>query len=145
MTRKTSGRPWGSESMLSVPIRVIQSYRIPKIGLLRHQWLSSRMLQCNMSKRAYYMLNPNDEAARRSITPHTRRSIWDLPIASSRQCPRKESVHSGTDSSPSGLVLHPPLPFNSSPSKHSTTSSASKASNLARMLQDGRQMWKKIY
>jgi ABC-type uncharacterized transport system fused permease/ATPase subunit len=55
--------------MLSVPIRVIQSYLIPKIGLLRHQWLSSRMLQCYMSKRAYYMLNPNDESSKEINNP----------------------------------------------------------------------------
>jgi putative ATP-binding cassette transporter len=39
--------------VLALPIRAIQSYLIPKLGLLWRQWLSNRLLNRYMSNRAY--------------------------------------------------------------------------------------------
>ena len=58
--------------VLALPIRAIQSYLIPKLGLLWRQWLSSRMLQRYMSNRAYYVLNPNDESSEEIDNPDQR-------------------------------------------------------------------------
>jgi putative ATP-binding cassette transporter len=58
--------------VLALPIRAIQSYLIPKLGLLWRQWLSSRMLQRYMSNRAYYILNPNDESTEEIDNPDQR-------------------------------------------------------------------------
>ncbi|MEB3321412.1 MAG: ABC transporter ATP-binding protein/permease, partial [Synechococcaceae cyanobacterium] len=58
--------------VLALPIRAIQSYLIPKLGLLWRQWLSSRLLQRYMSNRAYYVLNPNDETAEEIDNPDQR-------------------------------------------------------------------------
>lgn len=49
--------------ILALPIRAIQSYLIPKVGLMWRRWLSSRLLGRYLSNRAYYVLNPNDEDA----------------------------------------------------------------------------------
>ncbi|BEV36813.1 ABC transporter ATP-binding protein/permease [Synechococcus sp. M16CYN] len=49
--------------VLALPIRAIQSYLIPKVGLMWRQWLSSRLLNRYLANRAYYVLNPNDENA----------------------------------------------------------------------------------
>ena len=49
--------------VLALPIRAIQSYLIPKVGLMWRRWLSSRLLGRYLSNRAYYVLNPNDENA----------------------------------------------------------------------------------
>ncbi|MCP9850904.1 ABC transporter ATP-binding protein/permease [Cyanobium sp. Morenito 9A2] len=48
--------------VLALPIRAIQSYLIPKLGLLWREWLSGRLLVRYLSNRAYYVLNPNDES-----------------------------------------------------------------------------------
>ncbi len=48
--------------VLALPIRAIQSYLIPKLGLLWREWLSGRLLTRYLSNRAYYVLNPNDES-----------------------------------------------------------------------------------
>jgi len=58
--------------VLALPIRAIQSYLIPKLGLLWRQWLSSRMLQRYLSNRAYYILNPNDETTEEIDNPDQR-------------------------------------------------------------------------
>jgi vitamin B12/bleomycin/antimicrobial peptide transport system ATP-binding/permease protein len=58
--------------VLALPIRAIQSYLIPKLGLLWRQWLSSRLLQRYMSNRAYYELNPNDESIEEIDNPDQR-------------------------------------------------------------------------
>nr|YP_002049298.1 ATPase [Paulinella chromatophora]ACB43088.1 ATPase [Paulinella chromatophora] len=47
--------------LVALPIRAIQSYLIPKLGLLWRQWLSHRLLTRYLSNRAYYLLNPNEE------------------------------------------------------------------------------------
>lgn len=47
--------------VLALPIRTLQNYIIPKLGLLWREWLSTRLLGRYMSDRAYYNLNPNDE------------------------------------------------------------------------------------
>ena len=49
--------------VLALPIRAVQSYLIPKVGLMWRRWLSSRLLGRYLSNRAYYVLNPNDENA----------------------------------------------------------------------------------
>ncbi|QEY32987.1 ABC transporter ATP-binding protein/permease [Synechococcus sp. RSCCF101] len=49
--------------VLALPIRALQSYLIPKLGLLWREWLSGRLLARYMSNRAYYILNPNDESS----------------------------------------------------------------------------------
>lgn len=48
--------------VLALPIRAIQSYLIPRLGLLWRAWLSGRLLNRYLSNRAYYVLNPNDES-----------------------------------------------------------------------------------
>jgi putative ATP-binding cassette transporter len=47
--------------VVALPIRTLQNYIIPKLGLLWREWLSQRLLGRYMSDRAYYQLNPNDE------------------------------------------------------------------------------------
>jgi len=49
--------------VVALPIRALQSYLIPKVGLMWRRWLSSRLLGRYLSNRAYYVLNPNDENA----------------------------------------------------------------------------------
>jgi putative ATP-binding cassette transporter len=58
--------------VLALPIRAIQSYLIPKLGLLWRQWLSNRLLNRYMSNRAYYVLNPNDESQEEIDNPDQR-------------------------------------------------------------------------
>ncbi len=58
--------------VLALPIRAIQSYLIPRLGLLWRQWLSSRLLHRYMSNRAYYILNPNDESTEEIDNPDQR-------------------------------------------------------------------------
>ena len=58
--------------VLALPIRAIQSYLIPKLGLLWRQWLSSRLLQRYLTNRAYYVLNPNDESVEEIDNPDQR-------------------------------------------------------------------------
>jgi putative ATP-binding cassette transporter len=53
--------------VLALPIRALQSYLIPKLGLLWREWLSGRLLVRYLSNRAYYILNPNDEASAEEI------------------------------------------------------------------------------
>jgi vitamin B12/bleomycin/antimicrobial peptide transport system ATP-binding/permease protein len=58
--------------MLALPIRAIQSYLIPKLGLLWREWLSGRMLGRYLTNRAYYVLNPNDESVEGIDNPDQR-------------------------------------------------------------------------
>ena len=58
--------------VLALPIRAIQSYLIPRLGLMWREWLSSRLLQRYMSNRAYYVLNPNDESQEEIDNPDQR-------------------------------------------------------------------------
>ena len=58
--------------VLALPIRTLQSYLIPKLGLLWREWLSGRLLQRYLSNRAYYVLNPNDESQEEIDNPDQR-------------------------------------------------------------------------
>ncbi|MFM7652021.1 MAG: SbmA/BacA-like family transporter, partial [Vulcanococcus sp.] len=58
--------------VLALPIRALQSYLIPKLGLLWREWLSGRLLGRYLSNRAYYVLNPNDETAEEIDNPDQR-------------------------------------------------------------------------
>ncbi len=58
--------------VLALPIRAIQSYLIPKLGLLWREWLSTRLLGRYLSNRAYYNLNPNDESLEEIDNPDQR-------------------------------------------------------------------------
>lgn len=58
--------------VLALPIRALQSYLIPRLGLLWREWLSGRLLNRYLSNRAYYVLNPNDEAAEEIDNPDQR-------------------------------------------------------------------------
>ena len=58
--------------VLALPIRAIQSYLVPRLGLLWREWLSSRMLSRYLSNRAYYLLNPNDEDSEEIDNPDQR-------------------------------------------------------------------------
>jgi putative ATP-binding cassette transporter len=58
--------------ILALPIRALQSYLIPRLGLLWREWLSGRLLGRYLSNRAYYVLNPNDETAEEIDNPDQR-------------------------------------------------------------------------
>ncbi len=58
--------------VLALPIRALQSYLIPKLGLLWREWLSGRLLSRYLTNRAYYVLNPNDETAEEIDNPDQR-------------------------------------------------------------------------
>jgi putative ATP-binding cassette transporter len=58
--------------VLALPIRALQSYLIPRLGLLWREWLSGRLLTRYLSNRVYYVLNPNDEAAEEIDNPDQR-------------------------------------------------------------------------
>jgi putative ATP-binding cassette transporter len=58
--------------VLALPIRALQSYLIPRLGLLWREWLSGRLLNRYLSNRAYYVLNPNDESAEEIDNPDQR-------------------------------------------------------------------------
>ncbi|MFM9109393.1 MAG: ABC transporter ATP-binding protein/permease [Prochlorococcaceae cyanobacterium] len=58
--------------VLALPIRAIQSYLIPKLGLLWREWLSGRLLGRYLTNRAYYLLNPNDESVEEIDNPDQR-------------------------------------------------------------------------
>ncbi len=58
--------------VLALPIRALQGYLIPKLGLLWREWLSSRLLGRYLTNRAYYVLNPNDESAEEIDNPDQR-------------------------------------------------------------------------
>jgi len=58
--------------VLALPIRAIQSYLVPKLGLLWRQWLTGRLINNYLSDRAYYILNPNDESIEEIDNPDQR-------------------------------------------------------------------------
>ena len=58
--------------VLALPIRAIQSYLIPRLGLLWREWLSGRLLRRYLTNRAYYVLNPNDESQEEIDNPDQR-------------------------------------------------------------------------
>jgi len=58
--------------VLALPIRAIQSYLVPKLGLLWRQWLTGRLMNNYLSDRAYYILNPNDESLEEIDNPDQR-------------------------------------------------------------------------
>lgn len=58
--------------VLALPIRALQSYLIPRLGLLWREWLSGRLLNRYLSNRAYYVLNPNDESSEEIDNPDQR-------------------------------------------------------------------------
>ncbi|MFM1800187.1 MAG: hypothetical protein RLZZ117_2465 [Cyanobacteriota bacterium] len=58
--------------ILALPIRAIQSYLVPKLGLLWRQWLTGRLINSYLSDRAYYVLNPNDETQEEIDNPDQR-------------------------------------------------------------------------
>jgi putative ATP-binding cassette transporter len=58
--------------VLALPIRAIQSYLVPKLGLLWRQWLTGRLINSYLSERAYYVLNPNDESLEEIDNPDQR-------------------------------------------------------------------------
>jgi putative ATP-binding cassette transporter len=58
--------------VLALPIRAVQSYIIPRLGLLWREWLSGRLLGRYLSNRAYYDLNPNDESTEEIDNPDQR-------------------------------------------------------------------------
>jgi putative ATP-binding cassette transporter len=58
--------------VLALPIRALQSYLIPRLGLLWREWLSGRLLNRYLANRAYYVLNPNDESAEEIDNPDQR-------------------------------------------------------------------------
>jgi putative ATP-binding cassette transporter len=58
--------------VLALPIRAIQSYLVPKLGLLWRQWLTGRLINSYLSDRAYYILNPNDESQEEIDNPDQR-------------------------------------------------------------------------
>ncbi|MDA0717288.1 MAG: ABC transporter ATP-binding protein/permease [Cyanobacteria bacterium] len=58
--------------VIALPIRAIQSYLIPKLGLLWREWLSGRLLSRYLSNRAYYVLNPNDDSVEEIDNPDQR-------------------------------------------------------------------------
>ncbi|MFZ9281696.1 MAG: ABC transporter ATP-binding protein/permease [Prochlorococcaceae cyanobacterium] len=58
--------------VLALPIRALQSYLIPKLGLLWREWLSGRLLGRYLQNRVYYNLNPNDESIEEIDNPDQR-------------------------------------------------------------------------
>jgi len=58
--------------VFALPIRAIQSYLVPKLGLLWRQWLTSRLIGRYLDNRAYYILNPNDETQEEIDNPDQR-------------------------------------------------------------------------
>jgi putative ATP-binding cassette transporter len=58
--------------VLALLIRSIQSYLVPKLGLLWRQWLTGKLIRNYLSDRAYYVLNPNDETLEEIDNPDQR-------------------------------------------------------------------------
>jgi len=56
----------------ALPIRGLQGYLVPRLGLLWRQWLTSRLIGRYMENRAYYILNPNDESQEEIDNPDQR-------------------------------------------------------------------------
>ena len=58
--------------VFALPIRALQSYLVPKLGLLWRQWLTARMIGRYLDNRAYYVLNPNEESEEEIDNPDQR-------------------------------------------------------------------------
>jgi len=54
---------YGACFVVALPIRVSQIFFTYKLGIIWRNWLSRSLIGDYMSNRAYYLLNPNDEAA----------------------------------------------------------------------------------
>ena len=54
---------YGACFVVALPIRVSQIFFTYKLGIIWRNWLSRSLIGDYMSNRAYYILNPNDEAA----------------------------------------------------------------------------------
>ena len=54
---------YGACFVVALPIRVAQIFFTYKLGIIWRNWLSRSLIEDYMSNRAYYVLNPNDEAA----------------------------------------------------------------------------------
>jgi putative ATP-binding cassette transporter len=54
---------YGACFVVALPIRVSQIFFTYKLGIIWRNWLSRSLIGDYMSNRAYYVLNPNDEAA----------------------------------------------------------------------------------
>ncbi|MFM7315155.1 MAG: ABC transporter ATP-binding protein/permease, partial [Cyanobium sp.] len=63
---------YGGCLVFALPIRALQSYLVPKLGLLWRQWLTSRLIGRYLENRAYYILNPNDESQEEIDNPDQR-------------------------------------------------------------------------
>jgi putative ATP-binding cassette transporter len=56
----------------ALPIRGLQSYLVPRLGLLWRQWLTTKLIARYLENRAYYILNPNDESQEEIDNPDQR-------------------------------------------------------------------------
>ena len=56
----------------ALPIRALQSYLVPKLGLLWREWLTGRLIGRYLDNKAYYILNPNDETEEEIDNPDQR-------------------------------------------------------------------------
>jgi vitamin B12/bleomycin/antimicrobial peptide transport system ATP-binding/permease protein len=56
----------------ALPIRGLQSYLVPRLGLLWRQWLTTKLIARYLENRAYYLLNPNDESQEEIDNPDQR-------------------------------------------------------------------------
>ena len=63
---------YGACFAAALPIRSLQFYFTQKLGLLWREWLSLSLVDDYLSDRAYYILNPNDEAATNVDNPDQR-------------------------------------------------------------------------
>ena len=63
---------YGGCLVFALPIRALQSYLVPKLGLLWRQWLTGRLIGRYLDNKAYYILNPNDETEEEIDNPDQR-------------------------------------------------------------------------
>ncbi len=63
---------YGACFAVALPIRSLQLYFTQKLGLFWREWLSLSLVDDYLTDRAYYILNPNDEAATNVDNPDQR-------------------------------------------------------------------------
>ena len=63
---------YGACFAVALPIRSLQFYFTQKLGLFWREWLSLSLVDDYLRDRAYYVLNPNDEAATNVDNPDQR-------------------------------------------------------------------------
>ena len=63
---------YGTCFAVALPIRSLQFYFTQKLGLFWREWLSLSLVDDYLQDRAYYVLNPNDEAATNVDNPDQR-------------------------------------------------------------------------